>query len=43
MSNRIPGLIAMAVGAIFGVGRSAVAQDPTIADPHGRPYHISHN
>jgi hypothetical protein len=40
MSMRTIGLIAMAVGAILGVGRSAAAQDPTSADYHGRPYHI---
>ena len=36
MSKRITGLTAMAVGAILGVGRSAVSQDPTITDHHGR-------
>lgn len=36
MSKRTTALIAMAVGAIVGVGRSAVAQDPTIADHQGR-------
>ena len=30
----------MAVGAILGVGRSAVAQDPTTADGYGRADHI---
>jgi len=37
---RIASLVAMAVGAIVGVGRSAVAQDPTTTNGHGRADHI---
>jgi len=33
---RTSSLVAMAVGSILGVGRSAVAQDPTTADGYGR-------
>jgi hypothetical protein len=40
MSVRIMSLVAMAVGAILGVGRSAVAQDPTTADAYGRTDHV---
>lgn len=40
MSKRITDLTAMAVAAILGVGRSAVAQDPTITD-HGEPPQLS--
>jgi hypothetical protein len=40
MSKRTTGLIAMAVGAILGLGRLAVAQDGAIADHHGRGSHI---
>jgi hypothetical protein len=36
MSNRITRLTAVVVGAIVNVGRSAVAQDPTTANHHGR-------
>jgi hypothetical protein len=36
MSKRTNGPDRDAVGAIPGVGRSAVAQDPTIADHRGR-------
>jgi hypothetical protein len=40
MSKRLTGLIAMAAAVISGAGRSAVAQDSTIAGHHERPYHI---
>jgi hypothetical protein len=39
MSKRTTGLIAIAVTAILGVGRSTAAQDPTIAGVRGR-HHI---
>jgi hypothetical protein len=39
MSMRTASLVAMAV-AILGVGRSAVAQDPTTTDPYRRADHI---
>ena len=37
---RTASLVAMAVGAILGAGRSAVAQDPTPAGGYGRADHI---
>ncbi len=40
MSKRITGLIAIAAATILGVGQSAAAQDPRIADHHERPHHI---
>jgi len=40
MSVRIMSLVAMVVGAILGVGRSPVAQDPTTADAYGRTDHV---
>lgn len=40
MSKRIVGLAAIAIGTIFGVGRSVVAQDLAIAEHHPRGRHI---
>jgi hypothetical protein len=40
MSKRITGLIAIAAATILGVGQSAAAQDPRIADHHERPHHL---
>ena len=37
MSKRPTALTAIAAGLILGVGQSAVAQDPPIADHHERP------
>jgi hypothetical protein len=40
MSKRMTKLIALAMGAMLVVGRSAIAQDPAIADEQGRRDHI---
>ena len=40
MSKRTTAFAAIAVGAILGVGRSAVAQDPTLTDYRERRFHI---
>ena len=40
MTNRMAGLPAIAIAAILGVGRSAIAQDPAVSNQHVPSHHI---